>query len=122
MVGASEESATYPLFGVRYRFLRSQACSVRRGAGGGECDPSLVGVQAVVEAETTSGGTLAIRCDTPKGAPENLLLHAQIENKFREYAKARLSARHVEGVIGTMARLEELKSTRTLMDMLRAEK
>jgi 2-methylcitrate dehydratase PrpD len=87
-----------------------------------KCDPSLVGVQAVVEAVTTSRGTLAVRCDTPKGAPENPLTRAQIEGKFRTYAKARLSASRVEEVIGTVARLEELGSTRKLMDILRAEK
>ncbi len=87
-----------------------------------KCDPSLVGVQAVVEAVTTSGGTLAVRCDTPKGAPENPLSRAEIEGKFRTYAKARLSAARVEEVIGIVARLEELGSTRTLMDALRTEK
>jgi len=87
-----------------------------------KCDPSLVGVQAVVEAVTTSGGTLAVRCDTPKGAPENPLTRAEIEAKFRTYAKARLSAARVEEVLGIVARLEELSSTRTLMDALRVEK
>jgi len=87
-----------------------------------KCDPSLVGTQAVVEAETASGATLAVRCDTPKGAPENPLTRAEIEAKFRTYAKARLSSARVEDVIRIVTRLEELGSTRALMDALRAER
>jgi 2-methylcitrate dehydratase PrpD len=87
-----------------------------------KCDPSLVGTQAVVEAETASGAPLAVRCDTPKGAPENPLTRAEIEAKFRTYAKARLSSARVEDVIRIVTRLEELGSTRALMDALRAER
>jgi len=85
-------------------------------------DPSLTGVQAVVEAVTTSGGTLVVRCDTPKGAPENPLTRAEIEAKFRTYAKARLSAASVDEVIRIVSRLEEQGSVRDLMDSLRGER
>jgi 2-methylcitrate dehydratase PrpD len=83
------------------------------------CDPALVGVQALVEAETVSGSTIAVRCDNPKGSPENPLSRAQIEGKFRTYAKARLADSRVEEALGLVTRLEELGSTRRLMDTLR---
>jgi len=83
-------------------------------------DPALTGVQAVVEAETTDGKTLTVRCDHPRGSAENPLTRAQIEDKFRTYAKERLTDAHVEEVIAAVARLEELGSVRKLMDMLRA--
>jgi 2-methylcitrate dehydratase PrpD len=72
-----------------------------------------------VEAETTDGRTLAARCEHSKGSPENPLTRAQIEEKFRIYARGRLPAAHIDEVIGTVARLEDLKSTRGLMDLLR---
>jgi 2-methylcitrate dehydratase PrpD len=83
-------------------------------------DPALKEVQAVVEAELTDGRTLKVRCDTPRGAPENRLTRAQIEAKFRTYAKARLSSGRIEEVIATVAKLEELRDVRKLMEMLRA--
>jgi 2-methylcitrate dehydratase PrpD len=83
-------------------------------------DATLTGVQAVVEADTTDGRTLAMRCEHAKGSPENPLTRAQIEDKFRIYAKGRIPAAQIEEVIGTVARLEDLKSTRRLMDILRA--
>jgi 2-methylcitrate dehydratase PrpD len=83
-------------------------------------DPALKEVQAVVEAELVDGRTLKVRCDTPRGAPENRLTRAQIEAKFRTYAKARLSSGRIEEVIATVAKLEELRDVRKLMEMLRA--
>ncbi len=84
-------------------------------------DPALTGVQAVVEAQTTDGRTLSVRCEHPRGSAENPLTRAQIEAKFRTYAKARLPGANVEAVIAAVARLEDLGSTRTLMDWLRAD-
>jgi 2-methylcitrate dehydratase PrpD len=86
------------------------------------CDPNLAGTQAVVEADTASGATIAVRCDTPKGAPENPLTRREIEAKLRTYAAARLPTSRVEEIIATVARLEELASTCTLMDALRVGK
>ncbi len=83
-------------------------------------DPALSGVQAVVEAETADGSTISARCDHPLGSPENPLTRAQIEDKLRTYAKARLGSSRVEEIIGAVSRLEELGSVRSLMDMLRA--
>ena len=83
-------------------------------------DPRLTGVQALVEAETVDGSTIVVRCDHPRGSAENPLTRAQVENKFRTYAKTRLADSHVDEVTDTVTRLEELKSARRLMDMLRA--
>ena len=83
-------------------------------------DPALTGVQAVVEAHTTDGKTLGMRCDHPRGSAENPLTRAQIEAKFRTYAKARLPAANVDAVIAAVTKLEDFGSTRTLMELLRA--
>jgi len=83
-------------------------------------DPTLVGTQALVKAESVDGSTIVVRCDNPRGVPENPLSRAQIEGKFRMYAKTRLSESQVEQAIRVVSRLEELGSTRMLMDILRA--
>ena len=85
-----------------------------------KADPALTGVQAVVEAETRDGKILAVRCDHPRGSAANALKRDQIEDKFRTYATLRLSDSRVEEIIGDVTRLEELRSVRGLMDMLRA--
>ncbi|HSQ04025.1 MAG TPA: MmgE/PrpD family protein, partial [Burkholderiales bacterium] len=82
-------------------------------------DASLSGVQAIVEAETVSGTTVAVRCDHPRGSPQNPLSRAQIEEKLRTYAKNVLTPVRADEVIATITRLENLKSARTLMAMLR---
>ena len=83
-------------------------------------DPKLSGVQAVVEAEMADGSTIAVRCDHPRGSAENPLTRAQIEAKFRTYAKGRLPAANVDAVIAAVTKLEDFGSVRTLMDLLRA--
>lgn len=85
-----------------------------------KCDIALTGVQALVEAETVDGSTLAVRCEHPRGSPENPLTRAQVEDKFRAYAKARLAESHIDKVVAAVSKLENLGSARTLMDMLRA--
>jgi 2-methylcitrate dehydratase PrpD len=82
-------------------------------------DPALSGVQCVVEAQTVDGRTLSVRCDHPRGSPENPLSRAQIESKFRTYAKGVLPAAAFEEAIGAITELEELTSVRRLMDLLR---
>ena len=84
-------------------------------------DPALSGVQALVEAETVDGSTIVVRCDNPRGGPENPLTRDQVEEKFRRYARELLSKTRVEEVVGIVSRLEELGSTRRLMDLLRTE-
>jgi 2-methylcitrate dehydratase PrpD len=73
----------------------------------------------VVAAHTTDGKTLSMRCEHPRGSAENPLTRAQIEAKFRTYAKARLPAANVDAVIAAITRLEDFGSIRTLMDLLR---
>src|SRR5512134_90920 len=85
-----------------------------------KADPALSGVQCVVDAETVDGRTVSIRCDRPRGSPENPLTRAQVEEKFRTYAGALLPGPAVEEAVVAIARLEELKSVRRLMDLLRA--
>jgi 2-methylcitrate dehydratase PrpD len=84
-------------------------------------DSTLTGVQTIIEAELSDGRTLKARCDTPRGSPENPLTRAQIEAKFRTYAKARLTPEVVDEVVGTVARLEDLGSVAKLMDLLRVD-
>jgi 2-methylcitrate dehydratase PrpD len=61
-----------------------------------------------------------VRCEHSKGAPENPLSRAEIEDKFRHYGKGVLPAARIEEAIAAITKLENLKSTRTLMDLLRA--
>ncbi len=84
-------------------------------------DSSLVGLQARVEAEKVDGATITVHCNNPKGTPENPLSRAQVEGKFRTYARTRLPESRVEEVINMVSRLEELGSSRGLMDILRTE-
>jgi 2-methylcitrate dehydratase PrpD len=84
-------------------------------------DTSLKEVETIVEAETADGRTIKVRSDIPRGAPENRLTRAQIEAKFRTYAKPRIPAARIEEVIGMVTKLEELGSVRKLMDVLRSD-
>ncbi len=83
-------------------------------------DPALTGVQSTVEIELADGSKLSSRCEHPRGSYENPLTRAQIEEKFRTYAKGVLAASQAEDVISAVSRLEEFGSVRTLMDALRA--
>ena len=83
-------------------------------------DASVTGVQAIVEAETTGGRTVKVRCDTPRGSPDNPLTRAQIEAKFRTYAKPKLGDQRAEEIIRIVSQLEALSSVGQLMDLLRA--
>jgi 2-methylcitrate dehydratase PrpD len=74
----------------------------------------------MVEIERMDGSATTVRCDHPKGSSENPVPRAEVEAKFRIYAKARISENHVERVLELVSRLEELKSTRKLMDLLRS--
>jgi 2-methylcitrate dehydratase PrpD len=82
-------------------------------------DPALNGVQASVEIEMADGSKLTARCEHPRGSFENPLSRAQIEGKFRAYAKGVLPDNHIEETIAAVSRLENLTSVRKLMDMLR---
>lgn len=82
-------------------------------------DTSLTGVQAIVEADLADGKTVAVRCEHSKGSPENPLSRAEIEEKFRFYGKGVLPSARIEEAIAAITRLENLKSVRSLMDLLR---
>jgi 2-methylcitrate dehydratase PrpD len=82
-------------------------------------DVALRDAQAAVEIETADGAVLSSRCEHPLGSCENPLSRAQVEQKFRTYARGQLPDPLVAEVIGAVAELESLASVRTLMDMLR---
>lgn len=79
---------------------------------------ALDGVQAMVQVHTADGRTLEARCDATRGSPENPLSRAQVETKFRTYAKDRLEPACIEAVIAAVAHLEDLPSSAQLMDLL----
>ncbi len=81
-------------------------------------DASLGGGQAVATVETTDGRTLAARCDSPLGAPDNPLTLAQIEDKFRTYATDVISEGRIEKAIDMVAHLEELADARSLIELV----
>lgn len=108
---AQFEPARYDDAGLR-RFAAEQV-EVR-------ADPALSGSQSVVDIEMADGATVSARCEHPLGAQENPLSRAEIEGKFRAYARGVLRDGHIEDVIAAVAALEDLRSARTLMDMLRA--
>jgi 2-methylcitrate dehydratase PrpD len=83
-------------------------------------DPSVDGSQAVVDIEFADGTTLSARCAHPLGSYENPLTRAQIEHKFRAYAKGVLPDAHIADVVGAVERLEDFGPVRKLMDLLRA--
>jgi 2-methylcitrate dehydratase PrpD len=82
-------------------------------------DAALDGSQAKVEIDTADGRTFSSLCKHPLGSCENPLSRAQIEQKFRTYAEGVLPDAVITEVIGTVGRLEDLPSTRRLMEMLR---
>ena len=83
-------------------------------------DPSVTGSQALVELDTVDGSVLSVRCEHPLGSFENPLTRAQIETKFRTYARGVLPDADVADVIEAVNGLEGFGSVRKLMDLLRA--
>lgn len=84
-------------------------------------DASLIGAQALVEAHLADGSIIKTRCDHPRGSYENPLAPEQVADKFRTYAKRRLPEARIEEVIAAVSKLEELKTARRLMDLLRTD-
>jgi 2-methylcitrate dehydratase PrpD len=85
------------------------------------CDPSLTGVQAIVEMQTDDGRSFRLRCDSPKGSPENPLSAAETQQKLRNAARGQLTVAELDAVVETVSRLETLASVRTLLSRLRRE-
>lgn len=82
-------------------------------------DSSISGSQALVEIETADGATYTARCEHPLGSPENPLSRAQIEQKFRNYAKGFFTEAQTADVIGMINGLEDLGAAPRLMQLLR---
>jgi 2-methylcitrate dehydratase PrpD len=82
-------------------------------------DAAIKGNNCAVEIEMTDGKVLKSFCEHPRGSFENPLTRAQIEAKFRTYAKGVISDAHAEEVIAAVNRLEDLASVRKLMELLR---
>ena len=70
--------------------------------------------------EMADGSKLSSRADNPRGSYENPLSRAQVEGKFRTYAKGVLPDAQTEDAIAAVNKLEDLGSVRKLMDLLRA--
>jgi 2-methylcitrate dehydratase PrpD len=81
-------------------------------------DPALTILQTVAEVEMADGAVHTVRSDHPKGSFENPLTQAEVEAKFRTYAKGRLPASCIEEIITSVNALEDLPSSSALMDML----
>jgi 2-methylcitrate dehydratase PrpD len=82
-------------------------------------DPAIKGNDCAVEIEMADGNKFSARCQHPRGSYENPLSRAQIESKFRTYAKGVLTDAQAEETIALVGRLEDLASARKLMDLLR---
>jgi 2-methylcitrate dehydratase PrpD len=84
-------------------------------------DPALSAVQTTVEIELADGRKIAHRCDHARGSFENPMSRAQIEEKFRTYAKSRLPPSRVEEIVDAVNRLEDLPSARQLLELLQSQ-
>ena len=82
-------------------------------------DPAIKGNNCAVEIEMTDGKVLTQFCEHPRGSFENPLNRAQIETKFRTYAKGVIADAAADEVVAAVSRLEDLGSVRKLMDLLR---
>jgi 2-methylcitrate dehydratase PrpD len=84
-------------------------------------DAAVKGNNCKVEIEMADGRTLAEFCEHPRGSFENPLSRAQIEAKFRTYAKGVLPDAAAEKAVALVGGLETLGSVRELMDLLRGQ-
>ena len=83
-------------------------------------DPKLANGQAIATVTTKDGETLTAHCDHPLGSPRNPMTQEQVEDKFRTYAKGRLSDAKIDAVIAAVADLENVRSGREFVRLLRA--
>jgi 2-methylcitrate dehydratase PrpD len=83
-----------------------------------QADPSMNLLQTAVEVEMSDGTVHAVRSNYPKGSFENRLSRKEVEDKFRVYAKGRLSQSNIEEIVAAVNALEQLPSVSALMDML----
>jgi 2-methylcitrate dehydratase PrpD len=85
-------------------------------------DAAIKGNNCAVEIEMADGRVLKSFCEHPRGSFENPLSRAQIEAKFRSYAKGVIADAQADEVVTAVNRLEDLSSVRKLMDALRGIK
>lgn len=97
---------------VKLRSFAAEQVEVRE-------DASLTGTQTIVEADLADGRTVKVRSDVPRGSPEKPLTRAQIQEKFRTYARGRLGETRIGDVISSVSDLENVASVRSLMELLR---
>jgi len=83
-------------------------------------DAAVSGSQANVDIAMDDGTVFSAHCEHPLGSSENPLSRAQIEQKFRSYAAGVLPDAHIADVLGAIDRLEDFRSVRKLMGLLRA--
>ncbi len=83
-------------------------------------DAAVFGSEAKVDVVMADGKTLSGICRHPLGSPENPLSRAQVEQKFRSYATGVIPDARIADAIAAVDRLEQLRSVRELMDLLRA--
>jgi 2-methylcitrate dehydratase PrpD len=81
-------------------------------------DPSMNLLQTAVELEMTDGTVHKVKSDHPKGSFENPLSRKEVEEKFRVYAKGRLSPSAIDEIVASVNALEQLPSVSALVDVL----
>jgi 2-methylcitrate dehydratase len=77
--------------------------------------------RVVVAIETTDGRELTQQLDYPKGDPRNPLSDREIEEKFEALAEPLLSRATRRRVMDAVWKLDELKSVRELLELLKAD-
>jgi 2-methylcitrate dehydratase PrpD len=81
-------------------------------------DATLRAEQARVEAHLKDGSVVTAQCNASKGTPGNPLTRGEIEEKLRRAAVGRLREPQVRLVLDAIARLEDQRSVRPLMEAL----
>jgi 2-methylcitrate dehydratase PrpD len=82
-------------------------------------DPALHAEQARVEACMKGGTVITAQCSASKGTAENPMTRAEVEEKCRRAAAARIGEDQLRFVLNAITRLEDQRSVRPLMDALR---
>jgi 2-methylcitrate dehydratase PrpD len=85
-------------------------------------DPSLQGTAATVEVRMRDGTLHRDRRDCAKGDPDDPLTRAEIQQKLRTAAQAKLPTAQVDRIIALVDRLEDLADVRDLTAALRAQR
>jgi len=84
-------------------------------------DETLRNGQAIAEVETLEGAVFSAKCDHPLGSAENPLSGPQVEAKLRTCAAGRLSDNRTDELVAAISELENLTSSRDLINLLGAD-